>query len=193
MEIFSLTQRVYQLEIAIRFWNNFNAWLLAGTALFAVGSFITARMTFVRGNELAMAQKELLRAKDEQLALDLRSKDVGIEEAKRRAAAAVERGEELRQQNLATEKKLEEERLARLEIEDKVAFRRLTDKQKSELGSRLASYQRQTVTLWYTAGDHEGAIFATDIASALTAARWNVFTPASMAKFAPEEIVNLLL
>lgn len=92
--------------------------------------------------------------------------------------------EELKRQNLATEEKLEQERLARIEIEERVAFRRITEKRRLELASRLKSFSGQTVSLWFNAGDHEGAVFASDIASALMGAKWDVFAPASKMDFA---------
>jgi hypothetical protein len=184
MEISSLTQRVQDLQRAINFWNDWNIVMVAGTALFALGLLITQYIVVQRGKELAAAQDELLRTKDKQLELDLKSKDVGIEEAKERAAVAHTRAEELKHQNLVTEKKLEQERLARIEIEERVASRRIPERERSQLASRLKSFAGQTVSIWFKAGDHEGAIFGADIASALEAAQWNVYAPASIMTFA---------
>lgn len=80
--------------------------------------------------------------------------------------------------------KAEEERLARVKLEERVAWRRLTRDQQSEIGSRLGRFSGQLAAVWYNAGDHEGGVFASDIAAALHLANWNVFAPASMLQLA---------
>jgi len=185
MNISTLNQRVEDLEGSVNFWNDLYIWLLAFTTLLAAVLFVTQYVAGKRGRQLATAQKELLEAKDKQLSLDLKSKDVGIEEAKKDAATASSRAEDLKKQNLETEKKLEQERLSRIELEERVAFRRIVPKERTELASRLKSFAGQTVGLWFNVGDHEGAIFASDIASALEVAKWNVYAPASISRLIP--------
>lgn len=76
--------------------------------------------------------------------------------------------------------KLEQERDARIELEERYAPRRLLRIERSELASQLTTFAKQTVSLWFHAGDREGADFASDIARALEAAHWDVFAPASV-------------
>jgi len=92
--------------------------------------------------------------------------------------------EKLRQENLQLSIKLEEEQKERFKIEERVASRRIPERQRSELASRLKSFAGQTVSIWFKAGDHEGAMFASDIASTLKAAQWDVYAPASVMEFA---------
>jgi outer membrane murein-binding lipoprotein Lpp len=158
--------------------------MVAVTAILAVGLFVTQYLAGKKSRELASLQAELIRAKDKQLELDLKNKDAGIEEAKERAATANSRAEELKKENLETQKKLEDERLARAEIEERVAFRRIPEKQRSEMASRLKAFARQAASVWFHAGDYEGSVFASDIASALETAGWDVFAPASMMQLA---------
>lgn len=80
--------------------------------------------------------------------------------------------------------KAEEEKLARVKLEERVAARRLTKDQQSELGSRLSRFSSQLIGIWYNAGDHEGGIFSENIASALKLAKWIVLEPASILNLA---------
>jgi hypothetical protein len=184
MEISSLSQRVQDLEASVRFWNELNSWLVAGTAVLAIGLFLSQYVALKFGRQLAGAQAELLRLKDEQLKSDLKSKDIGIEEAIKDAAIANSHAEVLKQQNLATEKRLEAERLARIEIEERVASRRIPEKKRAEIARRLTPFAGQTVSTWSHAGDREGAVFASDISAILEAAHWDVYAPASKMDFA---------
>lgn len=76
-------------------------------------------------------------------------------------------------------KEAEAERLKRVEIEEKMAWRRLTQEEVSEIGSRLQNFPGETGAVWFNASDIEGDTFASDIAAALHAAKWRVVGPAS--------------
>ena len=80
-------------------------------------------------------------------------------------------------------KSAEDERLARVELEEALASRRLSREQENILGSRLSRSSGQVVTIWCNAGDIEADTFALEIASALFRAKWKVFTPASLQTF----------
>jgi hypothetical protein len=73
---------------------------------------------------------------------------------------------------------------ALLELQDRVAWRRLPKENQADIVSRLSRFSGQLVSLWYNVGDHEGALFASDIATLLQMAKWNVFAPASLLSFA---------
>jgi hypothetical protein len=62
--------------------------------------------------------------------------------------------------------------------------RRLTKTQQERLASGASSLAPQSASVWYGAGDKESENFSWDIASALNAAGWKVFSPASTATLA---------
>jgi hypothetical protein len=72
--------------------------------------------------------------------------------------------------------------LARLQA--KMLPRRLTKAQQEGLASAVSSLAPQLASVWYGAGDKESETFSWDIASALDAAGWKVFSPASTATLA---------
>ena len=72
--------------------------------------------------------------------------------------------------------------LARLQT--KMLPRRLTKVQQETLASDVSFLAPQSVSVWYGAGDKESENFSWDIASALNAAGWKVFSPASTATLA---------
>lgn len=65
--------------------------------------------------------------------------------------------------------KAEKAALARAEIEAKVAWRRLSDEQQTQLANELGSFppNSEGASFWYNQGDVEAATFATDIAECL--------------------------
>ena len=67
--------------------------------------------------------------------------------------------------------------LARLQA--KMLPRRLTKAQQDGLASAVRFLAPQSAGVWYGAGDKESENFSWDIASALDAAGWKVFSPAS--------------
>jgi hypothetical protein len=72
--------------------------------------------------------------------------------------------------------------LARLQA--KMLPRRLTKAQQETLASDVSSLAPQSASVWYGAGDKESENLSWDIASALNAAGWKVFSPASTATLA---------
>ena len=72
--------------------------------------------------------------------------------------------------------------LARLQ--SKMLPRRLTKAQQETLASAVSSLAPQLAGVWYGAGDKESETLSWDIASALDAAGWKVFSPASTATLA---------
>jgi hypothetical protein len=77
-----------------------------------------------------------------------------------------------------------EARLELARIQSKMLPRRLTKAQQETLASGVSSLAPQAASLWYGAGDKESENFSWDIASALDAAGWKVFSPASTATLA---------
>jgi hypothetical protein len=71
-------------------------------------------------------------------------------------------------------KETEDERLARVKIEARVAWRSLTELQKVEIGKALRHFPRITVAVGYEGTDAESSSFASDIADALHASHLNL-------------------
>lgn len=86
-------------------------------------------------------------------------------------------------QAAALGKEAEKERLKRVEIEERMAWRRLTEKQQGEIAAQLKNFPGETGGVWFNASDIEGDTFASDIAAALRAAHWKVVGPASFVDF----------
>lgn len=75
----------------------------------------------------------------------------------------------------------ESERLARVKIEASVAFRRLTDIQKVEMGSQLRRMPPEPITVWFFSESPEGPPFAADIAEMLRKGGMYVYPPRPLA------------
>jgi hypothetical protein len=89
--------------------------------------------------------------------------------------------------NKATSIANEQAAAANLELsrlQTKMLPRRLTKAQQERLASGVSSLAPQLASVWYGAGDKESENFSWDIASALDAAGWKVFSPASTATLA---------
>src|SRR6266705_6158575 len=69
-------------------------------------------------------------------------------------------------------------------LQAKMTPRRLTQEQQERLASGVRALAPQLASVWYGAGDKESENFSWEIASALDAAGWKVFTPASTATLA---------
>jgi hypothetical protein len=150
-EIHDLEERARTLGQLTDFWNNKMVLALVLAAIAAVLVVWTTVMVLRRQGQKDDAQSELLKAKDRQLVLDLKDKDAKIADAN----------------------------LARVKIEQSIAWRRLTKQQQSGIGSALARFGVQSASLWYgSASDKEAETFALEIASALHNAHWRVFRPA---------------
>jgi hypothetical protein len=76
-------------------------------------------------------------------------------------------------------KEAEAERLARVKIQARVAWRHLTQEQKVDIGFALGRFSKRmsSVGIWYNTGDVEGSMFASDIAEALRVARVRAQSP----------------
>ncbi|MGA3088634.1 MAG: hypothetical protein ABSD75_08485 [Terriglobales bacterium] len=81
-------------------------------------------------------------------------------------------------------KQVEDERLARVQLEQTLAWRKLTPHNEFTLHGHLIPFAGRSVVIWYNAGDAEGSSFAWDIAKVLHAANWKVFKPASTTEYA---------
>lgn len=72
---------------------------------------------------------------------------------------------------------IEAEQLARVKLEATVAWRRLSPKQQTIMSDNLKPFAGPRVGVSYLNGEAEGLGFSNDIAEALRAAKWNIFSP----------------
>jgi len=155
--------------------------ILAGLAIELLGLVRTSQLseiTIARLNdEAGSARREAGRANER------------AGKAIERAARADERASENEKEAAALRKTAEDERLARIRIEERVAWRRLTKQQQIEIGSRLRRFSGQIASMWYNMGDKEAETLALEIASALYGAKWTVYAPASLGHMARSGIL----
>jgi hypothetical protein len=106
----------------------------------------------------------------------------GIEE---RAGNAEQKAGEANERAAGLTKKAEDERVARVQIEEGLAGRKLSPKDTKTLIDRLTRFRgEQPVIPAYAVGDAEAAAFTWDIARALYAAKWAIFSPSSVVRLA---------
>jgi len=96
-----------------------------------------------------------------------------ITETNARAAANEKEAAQLR-------KLAEDERTARVELESKVAWRKLDNRTQGDMASHLARFSKEPALVSYNPQDIEAASFASDIAATLHAAKWEVFDALSV-------------
>jgi hypothetical protein len=155
-EIQSLTSDATDLENNVDFWTKWNIGFVAAVVVIAGGVFLTQFMLNKRNKSWSEKQAELIQAKDRQLS---------------RVLSANEQ-ETTRLKQLA-----EKEHLARVELESKVAWRRLDPKAQSEVASHLSHFAGEPALIAYNPNDVEASSFASDIAATLHAAKWDIAEP----------------
>ena len=90
--------------------------------------------------------------------------------AEERAADAIKEAAQLR-------KDAEDERMARVKIEQSVAWRTFSDEQQTAFASSLKAFAGPTANCGFMGGDMEAFSFSADIAAALRRAKWKVIPP----------------
>ena len=107
--------------------------------------------------------------------------DKAREEAKSELAKTSKAIAEANERAAEANRKAEEEKLARVKIEEKLAPRQLSDEQKNKIGRMLSEFasipgtgNKQKVSVFSVSGSFESQIFAQHIVHALTIAGWNV-------------------
>ncbi len=93
-----------------------------------------------------------------------------------RAADAEQKAGEANREAARLTKVAEDERVARVQIEEALAPRRLTTKQRSAISSTLSRFSGQPVTAIHNTFDVEAAVFAAEIVSTLKLAKWTMST-----------------
>lgn len=144
-------------------------WALVFAAFAAIAVVITTRIGITRAKQLSDVQGELIKAKDGQLAIDLRDKDIKIADAIQRAAEADE--------------KAERERLARVKIEEKLTPRSITKEQIAGLAKRLKPLAGVSIDILQLGETPEITNFRSLIEVPLRAAGLHVLTSTASASF----------
>jgi hypothetical protein len=95
------------------------------------------------------------------------NRDAG--EARQKASASDERSKQLEKDAAQLRKDAETEHLARVQLEAKVAWRRLSNKERSDLASALGRFppNSEGASFWTLAGDAEAGAFSVDLAEAI--------------------------
>jgi hypothetical protein len=152
-DINSLVARASALQHSVDSWNGWYVITLALAALIALAVFFTNRQVIAHQRSLVAIQAEILRSKDDQLAKNLKQKDVEIASANERASSATEKAaaaneratvleqhaadakatqqrvevalSEQKERTAAAELSVEKERLARLRLIDLLRHRSL--------------------------------------------------------------------
>lgn len=165
-DIQTLTFEVQRLQTAADWWANLALWLTAITAVIAAGYFVASRLALNRGSQARTAQATLASVKEQQFIRDLKEKDRQIATANEKASDANERArtleviaERLKKQNL--------------ELEQRLAHRRISPGQHDKFVAALRPYAGSIVALTKL-GDLEAGTFADDILSVLADAGWRV-------------------
>jgi hypothetical protein len=159
-----LAARAQDLGRSVDNWNTAYIVLVAFTVVLAAGVFIAQFVVIKKSKLLTSTQADLMAEKDRQSAADSKDKDVKIADAKQVAEVAKETAEK--------------ERLARIIIEERLAWRRITPKQPDKFVSALKPYAGSFVKISGMGnGDLESETFAKDIAAVLKEAGWDAPSP----------------
>lgn len=155
----------------------FANWFLIGALV--VGALATIAVVASGKIKEGRLNQELKEAR-EQIAISNQK----AAEANQKAAEANLKAAEATQKAAEATQKAAEEKLARVKIEESIAWRRISNDQQSKLKNKLIKYAGHPVNFWYGAGDKEAETFAWELANTFNAAMWKVFSPASMVNLA---------
>lgn len=103
-----------------------------------------------------------------------------LSNAETQAGSANERASEAQREAAHLRKDAEDERTARVEMQEALAPRRLALDQKVAIGNTLRNLGERDAQMLYHMGDREAEVFAIDIWEALHSAQWKVFSPATL-------------
>jgi hypothetical protein len=157
-EISSLSQTVESLAGSVRYWNTAYVVLLALT-------FIASAFVLLKNNEHNRAQTKLSRIKDRALRIELKEKDDQIATTQRQAAEANLRA-------AGANKIAEEERLARLKLEARLAQRSLKGESGKAVADAIEQFAPQVFDILWYSDDPGSANLANDLNAVLQHAGW---------------------
>lgn len=194
-DIQSLIARAHDLSQSVDWWNTAMLWTLGFAALAAAVVVITTRMAIVRAGQLADVQDRII---------ELREADANLKitAAQQAAGAANERAGKLEQDAARLNKEAEDERLARVGLENKletqkektanaeIALRRLQEgrqirslflkfKSQEEIDATIQALRSKPAhaDILYARGDAEAYWLAQEIFDLLSMGGWQVLRP----------------
>src|SRR6266851_1361410 len=148
------------LESSVSFWDGLAFWLtVAGATLVFFGG--VSSVVFRRYNRQLLR----VRAVENQRERDATAKSLA--EANARAAEANARAKDAEARIAEAAQKVEEEHLARVKLEAKMADRRLTAEQKRQIKAVLSAHPGYAVIAVSRLTDTEGKTYGTDFIDAL--------------------------
>jgi hypothetical protein len=107
--------------------------------------------------------------------------DLEVAHSNEEAKKAGERASANEKEAARLRKLAQDESLARLQLEAELAWRRISKDSQSATAAHLVRLPGQLAQISYSAADLEAQSFASDIASALRGAKWEVFEPQGIA------------
>jgi hypothetical protein len=174
-EIQALTLRAQDFSQSVDRWNTAMIWALVFAAFAAIAVVVTTHMALKRTKQLADVQDELIQAKDKQLIIDLKDKDLKIADAGQRAAAAGQKAEEFRlhiaEANQRAEEAKERATQARLELAKFRAPRMIAPDAQLQMSQTLAAFAGTPFDL-SVGSDSESVDLMESVLSVLSAAKW---------------------
>ena len=162
---------------SLTWWSNFLGW--SAVSLTALGA-LTGILAWYFAVQLNAAKDEAYTRFKAESSERVASAEAHSSQANAIAADANARASESAKETARLNQKAEEERLARIEIEERVAARRIPEKHRSSLANELRPFSGQKASLWFQAGDHEARVFASELALTLESAQWDVYAPATV-------------
>ncbi len=172
-DIPSLTSDVQRLGGKVDFWNNAIVWAMITAALAATVLVTFQAVAFRRAKQLAGAQEALSKAKELEMSGTIALAQQAAGEANERAGKADERAAKLEKEAAALKESAESERLARVKIEERLAWRRIDPTLYKHSVKELTPFAGSVVRLDPLGNeDPETDAFAEDIAKLLRDSHW---------------------
>ena len=132
-------------------------------SFFEIGALVLLFLTFVFGAGALITASRLNAVQAKELS-----------ELRLKAVEAGDRATKNEQEAARLAKEAESERIARLELEARVGWRRLGPSAQSEIAAHLAAYAGEPALVAYDLNDLEASTFASDIVATLHTAKWEV-------------------
>jgi hypothetical protein len=187
-EIQALTTRANELNGSVGWWNSAMIRALVFAAVAAIAVVLTTRVALARAKQLGDVQEALIRAKDAQLAFDLRAKDEKISgldldsaKAKQDLAGIQKAAADAKSAQQRVETDLEKQRektanaeKALLELQARLADRVLTKAQQDSVTNQLKQWAGIDVDVMVWGDSAEIEIVSQQIIQALMAAGWHL-------------------
>ncbi len=158
-------------------WRTRKRWIIGFAGVLAligiVFEFLQDRDSDLK--ELAQARLSSLQSDASELAIAQANR--GTEEARKDAAEANLLAKSHESKIAESNRIAESERLARVRLEEKVAWRSLSEAEQVSLGEELKSFSGQHADCSFLMSDMEAFSFSSDIAAALRNGNWRVIPP----------------